>query len=53
MADAPDNLVLQMLRKIDTKLDRVAEDVWDIKACMDRIGRRLELSDGPYGGVHE
>lgn len=31
MSDEPDNLVLRMLRNIDAKLERVAEDVADIK----------------------
>jgi hypothetical protein len=70
----PENLTLQMLRKMDGKLDRLVEDVQDIKIPMthveeglagvnrrldrlevrvDRIEKRLELVDGPYGGVRE
>ncbi|MDO9223508.1 MAG: hypothetical protein Q7U20_07320 [Caulobacter sp.] len=74
MTDAPDNLVLQLLRKMDAKLDRVLDDVQDLKVRMthveeglagvnrrldrldvrvDRIEKRLELVDSPYGGVRE
>jgi hypothetical protein len=35
MADEPDNLVLQILRRVDAKLDRVIEE------------RRLDLVDTP------
>jgi hypothetical protein len=70
----PDNLTLQILRKIDGKLDRIVDDVQDIKIRMthveeglagvnrrldrlevhvDRIEKRLDLVDGPYGGVRE
>ena len=68
MADEPDNLVLQMLRRMDAKFDRMSDDLQDIKVRMthveeglagvnrrldrlevrvDRIERRLELSDSP------
>ncbi len=39
MADEPDDLVLQYLRRIDAKLDRVIEDVQDLKV------RRVDLVD--------
>ena len=31
MADEPDNLVLQLLHRMDSKLDRVIDDVPDLK----------------------
>ena len=31
MADAPDNLVLQLLRRIDERTVRMAEDIHDLK----------------------
>jgi archaellum component FlaC len=34
MADAPDNLVLEMLRRMDAKVDRVIDDLRDIKGRM-------------------
>jgi hypothetical protein len=53
----PENLTLRLLRSIDGKLDRVHDDVKDIKVRitavdealagrLDRIERRLELVDG-------
>ena len=41
MADEPDNLVLQMLRRIDAKLDRVIEDVQDLKMRMTHVEEGL------------
>ena len=35
MVDEPDNLVLRMLRSMDAKLDRVIEDVAELKT---RVG---------------
>ena len=37
MAEEPDNLVLQLLRRMDTKLDRVLEDVSDLKVRMTHV----------------
>ena len=52
MADEPDNLVLVMLRKIDTKLDRVVDDLRDLKVRVTHleegqalINRRLDRID--------
>ena len=56
MADDPDNLVLTLLRRVDSKLDRVIDDVQDLKVrmtaveeglagvnrCLDRIEIRVE-----------
>ena len=74
MAEEPDNLTLVYLRRLDQKMDRVLEDVQDLKVRMthveeglagvnrrldrmdtrpDKVERRLELVDGPYGGVRE
>ena len=74
MAEEPDNLTLVYLRRLDPKMDRVLEDVQDLKVRMthveeglagvnrrldrmdtrpDKVERRLELVDGPYGGVRE
>ena len=68
----PDNLVLRMLRELDRKVDRIIDDLRDLKSRMtaletfvntsislisssvtgvnsrlDRIERRLELSEHP------
>jgi len=41
MADEPDNLVLAMLRKMDGKLDRLVEDVQDLKVRMTHVEEGL------------
>ena len=45
MVDEPDNLVLQMLRRIDAKLDRIIDDVHDLKVRMSAVEEGL-------AGVH-
>jgi hypothetical protein len=49
MADEPENLVLVMLRRIDGKLDRIADDVRDLKVrqtateeALAGVNRRLD-----------
>jgi predicted nucleic acid-binding Zn-ribbon protein len=56
MVDVPDNLVLQFLRRLDEKVDRITDDMQDLKhrmtaieiqiagqsARMDRIELRLD-----------
>jgi len=37
MAEEPDNLVLQMLRRMDAKLHRVGEDIRDLKVRMSSL----------------
>lgn len=41
MSEEPDSLVLRMPRRIDEKLDRVAEDVGDVKARMTSLEEGL------------
>lgn len=41
MADEPENLTLKFLRRIDEKLDRVAEDVHMIKVRLTSVGESL------------
>ena len=48
MANEPDNIVLVYLRRLDEKVDRIMADVSDIKACLDRIKRRLDLVELPH-----
>ena len=52
MAEEPENFVLQYLRRIDTKLDRLIEDVQDLKVRMTAVqegfagvNRRLDRLD--------
>jgi archaellum component FlaC len=41
MADEPDNIVLTYLRRIDAKLDRVIDDVQDLKVRMTNVEEGL------------
>lgn len=41
MVDEPDNLVLQMLRRMDIKLDRVIDDLGDVKVRMTHVEEGL------------
>ena len=41
MAEEPENFVLQYLRRIDTKLDRLIEDVQDLKVRMTAVEEGL------------
>jgi archaellum component FlaC len=41
VADEPDNLVLVMLRKMDAKLDRLSEDMRDVKVRMTHVEEGL------------
>jgi hypothetical protein len=52
MADEPDNIVLIYLRRIDEKLDRVVDDVRDLKVRVTGleeglagVNRRLDRAD--------
>ncbi len=52
MANEPDNLVLAMLRRIDEKIDRIADDVRDLKVrqtateeALAGVNRRLDRLD--------
>lgn len=45
MADEPENLILRILRSIDGKVDRMAEDVKDLKL-------RMTLVEEGLAGVH-
>ena len=45
MVDQPDNLVLVLLRRIDGKVDRLIDDVNDLKARTSAVGENL-------AGVH-
>jgi hypothetical protein len=52
MAEEPDNLVLQLLRRMDVKLDRVVEDMRDLKVRVTGVeeglagvNRRLDRVD--------
>jgi predicted nucleic acid-binding Zn-ribbon protein len=41
MAEEPDNMVLVMLRRIDTKIDRLTDDVHELKVRMTSVETNL------------
>jgi len=41
MSDSPENLMLVLLRRMDTKLDRLSDDVQDLKHRMTSVERQL------------
>ncbi|MFC3693454.1 hypothetical protein [Chenggangzhangella methanolivorans] len=41
MADEPDNMVLILLRKMDEKIDRLSDDVKDMKVRMINVDEGL------------
>lgn len=41
MSDSPDNLVLTLLRRLDAKIDRLIDDVQDLKHRMTSVERQL------------
>jgi archaellum component FlaC len=52
MSDAPDNLMLMLLRRIDANVDRVIDDMGDLKVRMTSVeeglagvNRRLDRLD--------
>ncbi len=44
-ADAPDNLVFEYLRHLDTKFDRLIDDIGDLKIGVTAIEERLARTD--------
>jgi predicted nucleic acid-binding Zn-ribbon protein len=51
MVDELDNLTLRFLRNIDQKLDRLAEDVSDMKVRMTSLERGLASVEMSMAGV--
>ncbi len=52
MVEDPDSLVLVMLRRMDAKLDRMIEDVRDLKAPMTNVGERLASGEMSIAGFN-
>ena len=52
MSDQPDDLVLRMLRRMDVKLDRLADDVGDLKLRMSSVEAELGRVHIGLAGVH-
>ena len=51
MAKEPDNLVLEMLRRLDQKVDRVVEDLQDLKLRVTGVEERLAGVEMSVAGV--
>jgi predicted nucleic acid-binding Zn-ribbon protein len=45
MVDAPDNLIFEYLRRLDAKLDRIIEDIGDLKIRVTAVEERLARTD--------
>ncbi len=52
MVDAPDNLIFEYLRRLDTKLDRVIEDIGDLKIRMTAVEERIAQVELSIAGVN-
>ncbi len=52
MSDEPENLMLVFLRRIDQKLDRIGDDVQDLKLRMTSVEERLAGVEMGLAGVH-
>ena len=48
MSDEPENLVLVLLRRIDIKLDRVVEDIADLKRRVTSLEGQVALLHGDF-----
>ncbi|MFC5504705.1 MULTISPECIES: hypothetical protein [Hyphomicrobiales] len=52
MSEEPDNIVLVMLRRMDAKLDRVIDDVRDLKVRMTNVEEGLAKVELSIAGVN-
>ena len=52
MTDEPDNLVLVYLRRMDAKLDRVIDDVGDLKVGTTNVEERLAKVELSIAGTN-
>jgi hypothetical protein len=52
MVDAPDNLIFEYLRRFDRMLDRVIEDIGELKIWMTAIEERSAQVELSIAGVH-
>ena len=52
MVDAPDRLIFEYLRRLDTKLDRVIEDIGDLKIRMTAVEERIAQVELSIAGVN-
>ena len=52
MVDAPDNLIFEYLRRFDRMLDRVIEDIGELKIWMTAIEERIAQVELSIAGVN-
>jgi len=52
MADTPDQLIFEYLRRMDSKLDRVIEDIGDLKVRMTSVEERLAQVELSIAGIN-
>jgi predicted nucleic acid-binding Zn-ribbon protein len=52
MVDAPDNLIFEYLRRFDTKLDRLIEDIGDLKIRMTAVEERIAQVELSIAGIN-
>ena len=52
MVDEPDNLVLRYLRRFDEKLDRLIDDIGDLKLRMTSLEERVSRVQGELASIH-
>ena len=52
MVDTPDNLIFEYLRRLDTKLDRVIEDICGLKFRMTAVEERTAQVELSIAGVN-
>ena len=52
MTTEPENLILEMLRRLDGKVDRLAEDVADLKTRMTAVEKGLAALAQGLAGVN-
>jgi predicted nucleic acid-binding Zn-ribbon protein len=52
MTEQPDNIVLVYLRRMDEKLDRVIDDVGELKVRMTNVEERLAKVELSIAGVN-
>jgi predicted nuclease with TOPRIM domain len=53
MSDAPDNLILVYLRRLDEKLDRLGDDMRDVKARLTSLESQAALIHGDFARQSE
>ncbi|MGI8569353.1 MAG: hypothetical protein ACR2KT_09945 [Methylocella sp.] len=52
MVEAPGNLIFEYLRHLDSKLDRVLEDIGDLKIRMTAVEERIAQIELSIAGVN-